>query len=1190
MASFHFLLLVSVWALHSGVSGQIKVFNSTPGLVKGHEGATVDLIWTTVFRIVSNADHEFHHTFPLDPYRLLRSVEGSTSTFNECRDRCEYLNGTNISGIRIQNITTADAKPKYICSLRDIHYGQSYDAVIYVYQKPNRAQLIGHPDDLREGDDLRLTCSSSSNSLPANNRSGVLMTYEWTLDDQYIDPDNPPERHFFEGLDHQVVLISGIAKEDSSSSYKCIGQEEGSRLQSKASEPYVVDGIQYAPGAASIQGNLAVMAGNEVTLTCSAKDLGNPQGIFKWKKPNGGTLSVKTLTIENLNVDDDEGDYECYVENDVAQGASVIHTLTVNSVPGVEQNLGSKKSVVNTDDSFSVSCAFRAKPAASVVWKREDESVLPLSIFSTSPTEETDGKFTITRSTLKWSGTDADVRRGQGGKMLCEANNGIGDPVKSHSMDLTIQHAPYDLNITPASSPVEVNNRDNLQDRVCSANCEPSCSYTWRFNREDGDIVVKSETLSLHSVNRGKHGSYYCEASNKINSPALGKFDLIVNYGPEILNFETSPRHGSIIESNSTTFSCVVDTRPRASIHISGPQGLSKSVKNGTELQHTIHNIGCVNSGTYICTSTNPKTGRQVEETIEIQVKCSPSVQEIFPEEKNYHVTKGASVYFFVKALSHPTPDFQWKQIFNNGSTIDLPSDDSGTWSNLSIANIQTEDYGSYSVSARNSIGQWKDIIFQLLPSSLEIQNFESSPKDGSIIESNSTTFSCTVDPRWTASIHISGPQGLSETVKNGTELQHTIHNIGCVNSGTYICTSTNPKTGQEVDETMDIQVKCSPSVQRVIPKRQIHYLTEGASVYFFVEALSHPPPDFQWKRIYSNGTTLNRSSDDSGNMSNLTISNISMEDLGNYTVSAHNEIGRWEDIKFELREIAEVGKSINLGLVVGVAVCLVLLAVLLIGAIFIFRRYRNPRNSAQREFAADYLEGQVEIVEQLKSITNIEVPLGFILQEGMRQPVFHNPVLLLSGHLKNYKLICDNFTPGSLEIYENSPRIQSDMQTLFVGISNGLAQLHQVGALAYGLNTESVFVHEENGRLIARLSSFSEASLVRQRDRLDFEMGERDVRRLAPETIDLLEHTCKSDVWVMAILFWEVISGCVPYKAYTDTKEVAAAIMSGLKLDKPAECTPEMHDVMMRCWMLNPENRPSASQVVQELLTIKSI
>jgi hypothetical protein len=64
-------------------------------------------------------------------------------------------------------------------------------------------------------------------------------------------------------------------------------------------------------------------------------------------------------------------------------------------VPGVERDLDSEKSVVNTDDSFSVSCAFRAKPAASVVWKREDDSALPSHIFSTSSTQQADGKFTV---------------------------------------------------------------------------------------------------------------------------------------------------------------------------------------------------------------------------------------------------------------------------------------------------------------------------------------------------------------------------------------------------------------------------------------------------------------------------------------------------------------------------------------------------------------------------------------------------------------------------------------------------------------------------------------------------------------------------------------------------------------------------------------------------------------------------
>ncbi|ELU13923.1 hypothetical protein CAPTEDRAFT_189615, partial [Capitella teleta] len=150
------------------------------------------------------------------------------------------------------------------------------------------------------------------------------------------------------------------------------------------------------------------------------------------------------------------------------------------------------------------------------------------------------------------------------------------------------------------------------------------------------------------------------------------------------------------------------------------------------------------------------------------------------------------------------------------------------------------------------------------------------------------------------------------------------------------------------------------------------------------------------------------------------------------------------------------------------------------------------------------------------------------------------------------------------------------------------------VGALAYGLNTGSVFIHEENGHLIAKLSSFSEASLVRQRDRLDFEMkclqGERDVRRLAPETIDSLEHTCKSDVWVMAILFWEAISGCEPYKAYNNDQEAEAAIMGGSKLEKPTKCAPKMYDLMLRCWMLDHENRPSAAKMANKISNLKAL
>ncbi|ELT86993.1 hypothetical protein CAPTEDRAFT_200751, partial [Capitella teleta] len=373
-----------------------KMFVSSPGLVKVHEEDYADLIWTTHEDITPvDLTRKFYHTSVVGENNILLEVLfGSIFPRNECRNRCVLLNGTHASGIRIPSITTADARSKYIITLSVQGGGQNGDAAIYVYQKPNKAQLTSNDDEPEEGDDVRLTCVSSSNSLPEGNRGDVTMTYKWTRNDQDIDPNDPPGRHSFPDSDHSVLRISPVEKGDTNAFYKCIGQEEGSRLESDESDPYALD-VRYAPGDASIDGDSSAVAGDDViTLVCSTDDRGNPEGTYYWKKPNGDTQTGKNLNIENLNVDEDEGDYECYVENDVAQGTSATHTLTVNSVPGVERDLDSEKSVVNTDDSFSVSCAFRAKPAASVVWKREDDSALPSDIFSFSSSQEADGKFT----------------------------------------------------------------------------------------------------------------------------------------------------------------------------------------------------------------------------------------------------------------------------------------------------------------------------------------------------------------------------------------------------------------------------------------------------------------------------------------------------------------------------------------------------------------------------------------------------------------------------------------------------------------------------------------------------------------------------------------------------------------------------------------------------------------------------
>ncbi|ELT90504.1 hypothetical protein CAPTEDRAFT_191584 [Capitella teleta] len=151
------------------------------------------------------------------------------------------------------------------------------------------------------------------------------------------------------------------------------------------------------PGGSTIEGNSSVIEGSKVTLACIADYLGDPEGEFYWNSPSGATHVGKTLLIRNATVDSDDGEYQCFVEN-FAKGEFGNHTLTVNAVPRVERNPPAEKTILNTDDSFS-----------------------------------------ITTATLRWSGVDTDVRKLHGGKMFCEADNGlVGRPVQSLTMDLRV--------------------------------------------------------------------------------------------------------------------------------------------------------------------------------------------------------------------------------------------------------------------------------------------------------------------------------------------------------------------------------------------------------------------------------------------------------------------------------------------------------------------------------------------------------------------------------------------------------------------------------------------------------------------------------------------------------------------------------------------------------------------------------
>jgi hypothetical protein len=91
-----------------------------------------------------------------------------------------------------------------------------------------------------------------------------------------------------------------------------------------------------------------------------------------------------------------------------------------------------------------------------------------------------------------------------------------------------------------------------------------------------------------------------------------------------------------------------------------------------------------------------------------------------------------------------------------------------------------------------------------------EIDSFKTSPQDGEIIESKTTTFTCSVDTQPGADIQLIGPkEDTLESVSNTKELTFNLLDVGCADSGTYTCKTQNQNTGKNEQQQIEINVKC---------------------------------------------------------------------------------------------------------------------------------------------------------------------------------------------------------------------------------------------------------------------------------------------------------------------------------------------------------------------------------------------
>ncbi|CAF4578989.1 unnamed protein product [Rotaria sp. Silwood2] len=94
----------------------------------------------------------------------------------------------------------------------------------------------------------------------------------------------------------------------------------------------------------------------------------------------------------------------------------------------------------------------------------------------------------------------------------------------------------------------------------------------------------------------------------------------------------------------------------------------------------------------------------------------------------------------------------------------------------------------------------------------------------------------------------------------------------------------------------------------------------------------------------------------------------------------------------------------------------------------------------------------------------------------------------------------------------------------------------------------------------------------------------------MSPECIRNNEFSTKSDVWSFGVLLWECLTGEIPYKGF-DQMQVAFGIATNrYSLPIPSTCPEEFSQLMKDCWQLAPQDRPTFSELCEQINKIIEI
>ncbi|XP_048478000.1 fibroblast growth factor receptor homolog 1 isoform X2 [Plutella xylostella] len=233
-------------------------------------------------------------------------------------------------------------------------------------------------------------------------------------------------------------------------------------------------------------------------------------------------------------------------------------------------------------------------------------------------------------------------------------------------------------------------------------------------------------------------------------------------------------------------------------------------------------------------------------------------------------------------------------------------------------------------------------------------------------------------------------------------------------------------------------------------------------------------------------------------------------------------------------------------------------------------------------------LVSEMEMMKMIGKHVNIINLLGCCTQDG---PLYVIVEYAPNGNLREFlrsRRPGNRYESPTEDLKDKKTLTQKDLVSFSYQVARGMEYLASRRCIHRDLAARNVLVSDD---CVLKIADFGLAKDVQSNDyyRKKTE-GRLPVRWMAPESLYHKVFTTQTDVWSFGVLLWEIMTlGGTPYPTVPG-QYMYQHLSAGHRMEKPPCCSLEIYMLMRECWSFQPNDRPSFTELVEDLDKILTV